>query len=606
VDLLSSHHYVPNVTRIAQLAIFALVTAAVGCGRSTVFECVVGVAPTSLDFGSTPFGTPVSRSVTVSSLYNNSCSLSGIKLEAGSDPGFAVEGTGSLGVEPETELPITVTFTPASVAPHASGTLVFQTSDPDRPTFSIPLSATVLACDLSAPDGGLDFGTVTLGVASTQELTLTNQGLMTCDVVVAVSPASAAGFSLPQSQPMSVSVAAGASSTIPVQFEAGANDPPEVRTGVLTITSNDPQDPSVMTPLMARLPVCMLGVIPPALDFGNITLNSSATDQVTLFNDGGLPCNVSELALAPSSDPDFSLPSQQPTSLTVEPSQAVTVSVTFSDLSGATPPYLRTGTLDFDTGDPANPTAEVPLEAYVNVACVAASQWIYTVDQSGRFARFDPATLTFTDIGLLDCPDSSGPFSMAVDQNAVAWVLFTDGALFQVDTTTAACQATSFVPNQDGLLVFGMSFVFQPTTGLDTLYVAGAELFGGTSLDLATISFPSLVVNPIAPVLLGGGELAGTGDGELWDFIPGGGADGEAVLVQLDPATAAVINTFQLPNVDSEGDGFATKFWGGSFWIFVGNQVFQVPRATGAALQVIAADSYDIVGAGVSTCAPVQ
>jgi hypothetical protein len=597
-------HYVRGVIRTGHFAVLGLSAAAcaIGCGRSTVFECVVGVSPTSLDFGSTPFGTPVSRSVMVSALYDNGCSVSGITLGAGSDPGFAVEGTGSLGVEPDTEMPIIVTFTPASPAPHASGSLVFQTSDPDRPTFSIPLSATVLACDLSAPDAGVDFGTVTIGDPATQQLPVTNLGLVTCNLTTAVSSTSDPGFSLPGSQPTSLSLAPGATTALSVQFEAGAIDPPDVRTGELTITSNDPQTPMITTPLMATLPVCMLGVIPPALDFGNINLNGTATDQVVLVNDGGADCNVSGLALATGSDPDFSLP-PQPTTFTVAPGQQADVSVTFSDLSGATPPFLRTGTLDFNTGDPANPTAQVPLEAYVNVACVIASQWVYTVDASGRFARFDPATLTFTDIGVLDCPDSSGPFSMAVDQNAVAWVLYFSGELFQVDTTTAACQPTSFAPDQSGIQLFGMSFVFQPTTGIDTLYVVGAGSGFQTSDDLATISFPSLLLTPIAPVSIGGGELAGTGDGELWDFMPN--SPEGVILAQLDPATAAVLSIIPLPNVQS-GNSFATKFWGGSFWIFVDNQVYQVPRATGVASLAIADDGYEIVGAGVSTCAPVQ
>ena len=94
----------------------------------------------------------------------------------------------------------------------------------------------------------------------------------------------------------------------------------------------------------------------------------------------------------------FSLP-PQPTSFTVAPNKPIQVSVTFTDLSGDSPPFLRLGTLDFNTGDPAHPTAEVPLEAYVNAACAAASQWVYTVDQSGEFAQFDPSTLTFTDLG---------------------------------------------------------------------------------------------------------------------------------------------------------------------------------------------------------------
>ena len=112
------------------------------------------------------------------------------------------------------------------------------------------------------------------------------------------------------------------SSTVSVQFEAGALVPPNVRTGELTIASNDPLSPMVMAPLTARLPTCTLGVIPPVLDFGNISINGTATDQVILFNDGGADCAVSGIALTPSSDPDFSLLPPQATSFTVAPRAA--------------------------------------------------------------------------------------------------------------------------------------------------------------------------------------------------------------------------------------------------------------------------------------------
>ena len=82
--------------------------------------------------------------------------------------------------------------------------------------------------------------------------------------------------------------------------------------------------------------------------------------------------------------------------------------------------------------------------------------------------------------------------------------------------------------------------------------------------------------------------------------------DGGPIFAQLDPCDGGdVIQSFLLPNVQTVG-GFATKFWGGSFWIFIGSQVYQVPRATGVASLVIEDDGYNIVGAGVSTCAPVQ
>ncbi len=60
------------------------------------------------------------------------------------------------------------------------------------------------------------------------------------------------------------------------------------------------------------------------------------------------------------------------------------------------------------------------------------------------------------------------------------------------------------------------------------------------------------------------------------------------------------------PVATTNGGSFAMKFWGGSFWIFIGDAVFQVPRNTGVATEVLSGDGYDIVGAGVSDCAPVQ
>src|ERR1700722_4497918 len=108
-------NYGRGVIRTGYFATFVLgaLACAVGCGRSTVFACVVGVAPTSLDFGAVTFGASVSRSVTVSPQSNNGCFLSRIAMGAGSDPGFAVAET-NLGIQPETEMSVTVTFKPES------------------------------------------------------------------------------------------------------------------------------------------------------------------------------------------------------------------------------------------------------------------------------------------------------------------------------------------------------------------------------------------------------------------------------------------------------------------------------------------------------------
>ena len=576
--------------RTASLAILGLIgslACVVGCGRSTAFECVVGVAPTSLDFGTVPSGTSVSRSLTVSAQSTNGCFLSRIAVGAGSDPGFAAAQS-SLGIGPETELSVTVTFTPAAGARQpAKGTLIIKTSDPDRPSISIPLSATVVACDLTIHPGEVDFGTVAIGEPSVQMLTLTNPGTATCNCSVMVSPASDPGFSLPPSQPDSFSVFPGTSSTIAVQFETGADDPPALRTGTLTVASNASATPTLGVALTANLSGCNLQASPPVLNFGNISPGGSATDTVTLMNDGGLECDVTGLALASGTDPDFSLPPQT-TSFSVPVGGTAQVSVTFADTNGDSPPNLRAGTLDVSNADPGLPTLQIPLQAYVNPACTTSGRWIFVLGARGTLARFDPTTLTFTNIGQPNCNDGTGPFSMAVDENAIAWAIYGSGSLYRIDTRDASCEPTSFVPTQ---APFGMSFLFDSSTGVDTLYVANTQL--------ATIAFPSLTLTDIAPLAMPGGELAGTGDGQLWQFVLS-----DSTLYQLDPATAQVIQT--VPVATTGVGGYAMKFWGGSFWIFIDDTVFQVPRNTGVATQVVSNDGYRIVGAGVSDCAPVQ
>src|ERR1043165_7129278 len=71
--------------------------------------------------------------------------------------------------------------------------------------------------------------------------------------------------------------------------------------------------------------------------------------------------------------------------------------------------------------------------------CSDAAKLVYVVDANNTLSKFDPATKMFTDIGTLSCPGETGglfggsPFSMGIDRNAVAWVLFSDRQRFQVD-----------------------------------------------------------------------------------------------------------------------------------------------------------------------------
>jgi hypothetical protein len=158
-------------------------------------------------------------------------------------------------------------------------------------------------------------------------------------------------------------------------------------------------------------------------------------------------------------------------------------------------------------------------------------------------------------------------------------------------------------PFADG---FGMGFVFDPSTNLDTLYIAGGHGASDTQSELATVSFPALALTPIGTITAGNAELTGTGDGSLWGFIPNSlTPDDQTVLVRLDPSSGTTLETHSYSTL-SGGSSWAVKFWGGSFWIFLDGSVYEVPRDTPDTIRTVIPDTVrNIVGAGVSTCAPL-
>jgi len=242
--------------------------------------------------------------------------------------------------------------------------------------------------------------------------------------------------------------------------------------------------------------------------------------------------------------------------------------------------------------------------------CNSRARWVYLVDDSSVLLRFEPDSLTFSAIGSLDCPSFATPFSMSVDRHAVAWVLYQDGALFHASTRDASCAETSFEPNQAGFDLFGMGFVGDGVGG-ETLFVAGGD-DGGIGLGsarLAAVDTTTLRLTPRGDTLQGWPELTGTGDGQLWAFFPDTLPPSAA---QLDTSTGATLRSHDLSALPpSSPSAWAFAFWGGRYYVFLqssGDASTNVYRMDpdGSSSLVLSDTGYRIVGAGVSTCAPVE
>jgi hypothetical protein len=261
---------------------------------------------------------------------------------------------------------------------------------------------------------------------------------------------------------------------------------------------------------------------------------------------------------------------------------------------------------------------------------------IYVADKNYRLLSFDPRLVGHGDpfhvIGPISCaagpsvpdwsdPGPATPFSMAVDRDAVAWVLYTSGQIFNIDTQTAACSPTSFPTRQNAggrtWDLFGMGFVTD-TAGGDTekLWLGGGNADAAVAGDLGWINPPSSYsisrVGPMSAVREYSPELTGLGDATLWGFYPGLST---AFVQQIDKNTGGATGPQRAIPGGLGGTVAAWAFaqWGGKFYLFVtttngiteNSTVRTIDRMTGQYQLVAQNLPYTIVGAGVSTCAPI-
>jgi hypothetical protein len=253
-------------------------------------------------------------------------------------------------------------------------------------------------------------------------------------------------------------------------------------------------------------------------------------------------------------------------------------------------------------------------------ACDERAEYVYVIDRSNTLARFDPATLTFTNVGVIPCASGNRPFSMSVDQSANAWVLFNDGNIRLVSTLDASCGAEAF-PLAAPFERFGMGFSADGSSEL--LFISG-----GTFVDLLEMSSlnPAKLgrVNPTTRAataigdLAGWPELSGNAAGGLYAFYKPDTVFSRVVpgrIVELDRSTGAETRAFELTAMGGAFESsYAFAYWGGRFYVFIvatgatNSEVWRFnlpPEGDGSVTKVVDDAGRRIVGAGVSICAPI-
>lgn len=256
----------------------------------------------------------------------------------------------------------------------------------------------------------------------------------------------------------------------------------------------------------------------------------------------------------------------------------------------------------------------------VNANCAEETKYVYVIDSDNRMYKFDPmvpSPAAFTFVGPMGCQGGDGPNSMSVGRDGYAYVLYgtqdlytgdyTCVAVNKVDITNAQCAGPStFKCGSAGFQKFGMGFATDSAgTSSEALYLSNSLNPG-----LGRVDFGTGDVSVVGG-LPGAAEFTGNANGELWGFFPD---QQPPAVFQIDKNNGSVVKQYSLSGLPALGYGgyaYAFAYWGGAFYIFY--QVDDYDDSTnvwkldmdGTLSKYIPNTNLRIVGAGVSTCAPV-
>lgn len=251
--------------------------------------------------------------------------------------------------------------------------------------------------------------------------------------------------------------------------------------------------------------------------------------------------------------------------------------------------------------------------------CSEPTKLVYVLSLEGDLYSFSPLGKKFTKVGPIKCDsgdDTFYPVSMAVDRQGVAWInmrplIASEERLVKVDLKTAACTVTDI----KGKLA-GMAFTMNDGSEEKETLFAGYD-----KNKLATIDLVNGRINTVATLVddsITGLELTGTGDGRLFGLLIQEPPDAGGPLLSLtdvNKATAAFSNPASLPGiVVPQAPMYAFSFWGGDFYFYTAPDTKDTTTTTVSRYRpsdksfvpkYMESIGFHVVGAGVSTCAPL-
>jgi P pilus assembly chaperone PapD len=443
-------------------------------------QAQVGVAPTSLSFGSLTVNTKSAADTIVVTNDNRrsvaitkvSSSLSEFIVTGPALP-FTLRAGGSASFQ--------VAFLP-NAAQSFSGRIVVSLSHQESmsSTHSVAVTGTGVSPAppaqtylLSASASSLSFGNALVGSSASQTMTLTNSG--TGSVTISQAAISGAGFSVSGCSG-AVTLAAGQSLTLTVSFAPATAGS---AAGNISVVSSATNSPATIA-LSGTGVQPQISVTPASASFGNVTVGVSNSQLLTIKNTGTANLSVTQAALAGTG---FSL-----TGLTLPLTVAPGGSSSFT--LGFTPAVAGsiTGSVTLVNNAPSSPL----VVALAGIGVAPALQ-LTASPVSLSFGSIATGTSTTQSVRVTN----TGNSSVTVSQISESGTGFSVAG-FTVPLALAAGQSTTFsvmfAPATAASLSGSVTITSNATNSPATIALSGTGVQPQISVTPASVSFGNVTV----------------------------------------------------------------------------------------------------------------
>jgi hypothetical protein len=243
----------------------------------------LSAAPGSVSFGTVAVGTSASQSVILTNSGTASLSISQGSV---SGAGFSFNGlTFPVTLNPGQSTNFAVQFAPTSVA-NMSGNVSLNSNAHNSPTV-ITVSGTGIQGALSANPPSVNFGSIPVGSSGSAPITVTNSG--TASVTISQANPSGTGFRVSGLTPP-LTINAGQSTSFTATFSPTSSG---AASGNISITSNAPGSPLAIA-LNGTGTQPGLAISQTTVNFGNVNLNNTGSQNLSLTNAGNAPLIISQ------------------------------------------------------------------------------------------------------------------------------------------------------------------------------------------------------------------------------------------------------------------------------------------------------------------------